>query len=360
MSVTLITGADGHVGNAVANRLLENSDHELLLYVRTADDDELATKTAQLGALANDSRCRVVPGDLVGELPFANVDPDTLTGIIHSAAVTNFAVDRDTARQVNVDGTAKLVEVARNCPKLECFGFVSSLYAAGLRSGRVSEEVLDEADTFANHYEWSKWSAEQLLAAEDDLPWKIFRVATILGDDDSGTVRQQNVIHNTLRLLYYGLLSVIPGEPTTRVYTASTEFVARAIAAACVSGDSRAVYHIADSGDDAITLGQLTDTVYDVFMGDESFAKQGILKPLYCDRESFQTLVDGAGSFGGPVAQALSSVAPFAPQLYSDKHFETVRTNRLLDGLKSPDPARLLQAVGRHLVTTRWNRTTQD
>ena len=347
MSKTLISGADGHVGRALARWLLENSEDDLLLFVR-------GSKRDKLGALADDPRCRIVWGDLRDSEPFLTLDADRITGILHCAAVTDFGVDKATARAVNVEGTKKLIRFADSCPRLRRFGFTSSLYAAGLRDGVVAEAACDDSAPFANHYEWSKWKAEALLHDRQDLPWQIYRVATILGENESGVVVQQNVIHNTLRLLYYGLLSVIPGDPDSRVYMVSTEFAANAIGRLFLNDSNRQTFHVSDAGCDAMTLGALVDAVYDSFLGDPKFARQGILKPLFCDHESFETLVHGIGQFGGAVSQALNSVAPFAPQLYSDKDIRTERSMEALGGMRTPDSKQLLSAVCDHLVETRW------
>lgn len=359
MSRALITGGDGHVGRAVARWLLDNSDCEVLLFVRGRSWQERAAKNERLGDLALNARCRVFYGDLADEKPFAGIAAAGITDIVHCAAVTNFAVDRDTARGVNVDGTAKLLEFASTCRSLRRFGFVSSIYAAGLARGDLREEPVVEPESFANHYEWSKWEGERLLYGRSDIPWQIFRVATILGEDETGTVVQHNVIHNTLRLLFYGLLPVIPGDPATRVYFVSTAFAAQAIGRILIEGDTRTVYHISDTGEAAMSLGTITDTVYDAFVSDPEFSRQHILKPRYCDAETFAALQDGIGQFGGFMSQALSSVSPFAPQLYCDKAVHTRSTTAVLGGLQSTDPRNLLRAVADRLVETRWGLNRQ-
>ena len=354
MSCTLITGADGHIGQALARSLLQHSDHELLLYVRAGSDAERVRKDERLGELAHNARCRVIYGDLRKDEPFLKIGRTGIACILHCAAVTNFGVDQDTARAVNIDGTKKLVGFAANCPDLQRLGFVSSLYAAGLRDGTIAEDIFDDSAAFANHYEWSKWHAERILHERSDLPWQIFRVATILSDDMSGVVVQQNVIHNTLRLLYYGLLSVIPGNAKTRVYMTTTEFVVNAIVSLLQNENEQRIFNISNSGKEAMTLGSLASSVYESFLRDARFAKQGILKPLFCDQVAFQTLVEGMDQFGGAMAQALDSVAPFAPQLYSDKDVRTDRLTEALAGQSSPDTRTLLSAVSDHLVASRW------
>jgi nucleoside-diphosphate-sugar epimerase len=359
MNVTLITGADGHVGGAVARWLLERSGDELLLFVRAAGGDEQRVKRERLGALGVEPRCRVVFGDLRAGAPFAGVEPDGVTGILHCAAVTGFTVDRATATEVNVLGTAKVLEFAGRCTRLRRFGLVSTIYACGLRDGAIDETAFDEAPGYANFYEWSKWQAERLVLERPELPWHIYRLATIVAEDGHGAVVQQNALHNTLRLLYYGLLSVVPGDPGTRVYTATTAGVAHAIGSLFLHDDTNGIRHLSDAGGEALTLGELMDIAYEAFLAEPAFARRRILKPLFCDQDSFASLVEGAGRFGGILGQSLKSVAPFARQLYCDKDVRTERTERALGGRPADDPKRVVGAAARFLVRTRWGCSTR-
>ena len=354
MNTTLITGADGYVGRALGHRLLEVSDHTLILYVRAADAGEQLAKRRKLGALAVNPRCRIVFGDLREQAPFASLDTNDVTAILHCAAAIDFTVDRPTATAVNILGTRKVLDFAERCTRLRRFGLVSTIYAAGLRDGPIAEAPFDEAANYANCYEWSKWQAEYLVLQRPHLPWHIYRLATVIAEDGNGSVMQHNAIHNTLRLLYYGLLSILPGQADTRVYTVTNEFVARAIESLVLRGDAHGIYHLSDAGSDTLTLGEFTDIAYEVFLADPAFARRQILKPLFCDRESFDALVDGAGRFGGVLSQSLQSVAPFARQLYSNKDVQTFQTGRALNGRRAQDPRQLVDAVARFLVRTRW------
>lgn len=350
MSTTLITGADGHLGRALAHWSLANGDDELLLWVRAANAAQFQLKRAALGDLASSPRCRVVYGDLRQPQPFAQLTPAGIRTIIHCAAVTDFGVAEDIAQAVNVDGTAKLIEFAQSCPNLSRFAYLGSLYAAGLREGAIDEAPLPRPQRFANHYEQSKWQAEALLQEYRDLPWQVFRIATLLCDDDIGTVRQQNVVHNTLRLLYYGLLPVVPGDAGTRVYLVTTDAAVAAIGTLLDAREHR-FFNVSDDGEHAMTLGALLQTVYEAFMRDDAFARHGILPPRFCDQASFDLLAGGVGSFGGAMAQALGSVVPFAPQLYSDKD---VTNNNARVAMPACDRPALLQTVCERLVASRW------
>ncbi len=354
MSAILITGADGHLGRAVTEDLLARTENRVILFCRAADREERARKLSTLGSLAENPRCRAVFGDLSASDPFARVRRGDVSHVVHAAAATDFGIDRELAERVNVEGTRRVVEFARRCPKLERLVFLSSLYVAGLRDGLVDEVFFDGSAEFANHYEWSKWQAEEILRSESDLPWRIVRVGTILCDDESGRVSQQNVIHNTLKLLYYGLLSVVPGNSDTRVYLTTTRIAVDAILRGLFDPELTAITHVTAPGDQAVKLGDLLDRVYDAFMRDDRFARHGILKPLFCDEESFETLADSIDSFGGAMAQSLESIRPFAPQLFSDKD---IRVNAIPERL---DINALIDATCEHLTATRWGRTTEE
>lgn len=273
----------------------------------------------------------------------SQADTAGITHIAHAAAVTRFGVDRATARRVNVEGTRHVVEFARRCVQLERLVLLSTLYTAGTRTGHVPEEIGRPAG-FANNYEWSKHEAEVLVAGSG-LPASIARLATVVADDDSGRVTQYNVVHNTLKLVYYGLLSLIPGAPSTPVPLATARYTTAAVEA--LLSAEPGVYHVCPSR--TATLGELLDITYQVFSEDPSFARRRILRPAFCDRESFDDLLTGARSMrAGPVHDALDSMAPFAAQLYLPKTFE----HRLQ--FAEPDPGELVRAVARYLVTSRW------
>ena len=358
MSVTLISGADGHIGQAVSRWLLANSDDELLLMVRASNRDEKHAKSQRLGDLSGNSRCRVFYADLRADEPFRNISTSEVNRIVHSAAATSFAVDKQTAREVNVEGTMKMIDFAETCPNLLRFGLVSSLYATGMNSGPIVETTEMVEPEFANHYEWSKWQAEQIVASSKDVPWHIYRVATVLCEDETGTVVQQNAIHNTLRLLFYGMLSVIPGVASTRVYMVTTQYVANAIGRLIVDPADQGVFHVSDNGDDALALGDFIDTVYERFSNDARFARQRILKPRYCDLQSFNTLARAAKLTGGAMGQSLESVSPFAPQLFNDKDVQTNSTSLVLGRDQVAKSADLLRAACNYLAQTRWGLKT--
>jgi len=356
---TLITGADGYLGRRIAQTLLRQEDSRLQLWVRAPDAATFEKKKSRLAEqLPPDSgRVEYHWGDLTSEFPFAGLEPKSIRRIIHTAAVTRFNVDEVTARRVNIEGTEKLLRLAARCDSLERLGFLSTIYASGLRSGAIPETPLDDAG-FANNYESSKWAAEQLLLEEyPQLPWRIFRIATAIADTASGQVTQYNAVHNTLQLLYYGLISTLPGNPETPLYLVTGDFAASAICSLMHSPREERIFHVAHRREQSLTLDQFITLVFEVFASDDFFRKRRIPRPLYVDEESFRLLHSALGAFaGGVVNQAMDSVAPFARQLFITKE---VRNENMVTALgydPAPDPSAVLRAACQDLVNTKWGR----
>lgn len=357
---TLVTGAGGYLGSRLAKHYLESGERALILWLHAKDAAELERKATELreslGPLAPSADIR--GGDLCATEPFADIDPTEVGSIVHCAAVTRFNVDEELARRVNVDGAVKLYEFASRCRKLERLALMSSIYACGLRNGMVREELLTEKPEFSNYYEWSKWESERRLVEDfDALPWMVLRVATVVAESARGQVTQYNAFHNTLKLLFYGLVSLVPGDKDTPLYFVTADFTVDAVSSVLEKGKHRDVYHVCHTSDESMTLGRLIDTAFARFSLDDDFSERRILKPLFCDESSFQLLVDGVDSFGGDVVrQGLGSILPFAPQLFSRKCFDNQRLKGVMDVYAAPDARELVSNASDYLVATRWGR----
>lgn len=356
----LITGADGYLGARLASRCLASTDDCVLLWIRASDEREFQAKRENLDRRLNGPADRVSYhwGDLTSEAPFQSVEPEAISRIIHSAAVTRFNVDEATAQNVNVEGTEKMLGFASRCRSLEAFGLLSTVYASGLKSGSVEETVIDGKDGFANHYESSKWKSEaSLLRDFDHLPWRILRVATVIADSDDGCVSQYNAFHNTLKLFYYGLLSLIPGKPETPVYFVTGDFVTESVFDLMNTASNQTIYHIAHTAKESLTLGELIDLAFEIFEQESDFKSRRILKPLYADAESFDLLADGINAFGGSIVnQAISSVAPFGKQLFIRKEIDNHNLVSTLESYSAPDARQLIKNTCRYLLRTKWGR----
>ena len=361
---TLITGAGGYLGSRLAARILESAERPVILWLHAESDARLEGKAADLRKFLG-PRAEAVDirgGDLCAPEPFADIDPSEIDGIVHCAAVTRFNVEEELARSVNVEGAAKLYAFADRCKKLERLALTSSVYACGLRDGIIAEEAITTEPEFSNYYEWSKWESERRLQIDfDHLPWMVLRVATVVAETARGQVQQYNAFHNTLKLLFYGLISLVPGDRETPLYFVTADFAVDAMSAILERGERGGVYHICHTPDESMTLGELIDTAFTRFTMDPDFRERRILEPLFCDEATFRLLAEGVDSFGGDVVrEGLGSVVPFAPQLFSRKLFDNRRMREMLDVYAAPDAMELVSNTSDYLASTRWGRRLED
>jgi thioester reductase-like protein len=358
----LITGADGYLGYSLVKRYLTESDARLSLLMHARNNERANEKSTQLfnrldADLHNVDRTRVA-------LLFADLGCDDLPApldsvdcIIHAAAITRFNVESELAQSVNIDGTRRIMELARRCPRLEKVCQVSSIYASGLKSGSIPEGSLDDSAGFANHYERSKCAAEQVLTSEfSDLPWQICRVGMVMADNETGNVSRHNAVHNTLKLFYYGLLSIVPGNGDTPLYFVTGDYATNALMSAVSSGATHSFFNMAHRRDECISLDDFVETALATFNSDDSFKRRNVLKPLYSQLDSFETLCEAMTCMGkGIVNQAAASIRPFARQLYIDKDVCNNNASQLLPAYQAPDAKALTRVMCDHLVKTKWN-----
>jgi len=357
----LITGADGYIGSKLVVLLLNQSSCSILMWVRASDEGEAQRKRTALSSLYKEytDRITIIVGHFQQDSPFGLVNADDVTFIIHCAAVIRFNIDAELANAVNLDGTKKILKVARQCKNLKRYVQLSTLYTSGLQSGVMKEVFYNKQGPFANHYERSKCEAEHIIREEfDDLPWQILRLATVIADNEAGQVSQYNVFHNTMNLLYHGLISLIPGDVDTPLYFVTGDFSVRSIYEIINTDDEKnRIFHISHLEKESLTLQALLDSCFKIFSKQESFQKRNILRPLLTDLETFQLLGEGlTGLSASIVSEAVSSIQPFAPQLFIRKSVDNSNLVNVLSTYNAPDMQKLTENIVQHLITTKWGR----
>jgi dihydroflavonol-4-reductase len=160
--VTLVTGATGFVGAAVA-RALMNQGHKLRLLVRAGSDrSNLAGIEAEL-----------VTGDLAEPAGFAGLVAGCRY-VFHVAADYRLWVpDVAAMRRINVDGSVALLKAAAAAGVEKCV-YTSSVAALGLtKDGTPADETTPVDETMLiGAYKRSKYDAEaavRALAAEQNI-----------------------------------------------------------------------------------------------------------------------------------------------------------------------------------------------
>jgi long-chain acyl-CoA synthetase len=226
----LLTGATGFLGMEVLARLLERTDHEVLCLVRAGDAEAAEARLdGVLGTLYVDpapyrGRVRALHGDLTSGIAAPDADVDV---VCHCAASISFDLPLEEAREINVEGTRAMLELARAAGARR-FVHVSTAYVAGTHVGRFTEE--QRGDTFRNTYEQTKCEAEALFDDVTDLEVAIARPSIVMGESDTGWTPAFNVLYWPLRAFARGLFEQVPALPEGRVDVVPVDYVADGIA----------------------------------------------------------------------------------------------------------------------------------
>lgn len=201
MDVTdlLVTGFPGFLASALLPRLLARRDGARAVCL--VQHQHLATARQRLCDMEKAApmlagRVDLVTGDITQpRLGLSVESADRLDGVAevwHLAAVYDLTVAEPVARRVNVEGTARVLELCRELPALRRLQYVSTCYVSGRFDGEFGEDSLDEGQSFLNHYEETKFEAELLVrkAMADGLPATIYRPGIVVGDSVTGETQK--------------------------------------------------------------------------------------------------------------------------------------------------------------------------
>ena len=166
MSRVLLTGATGFLGMEVLARLLERTDREVLCLVRAPDQDAAEARLdAVLATLYRDRVAvpRRASGRCTATSPRGLAAPGEEVDVVcHCAASISFDMPLEEAREINVEGTRSMLELARVAGARR-FVHVSTAYVSGMHVGRFAEDMLGRE--FRNTYEQTKCEAERCSSA---------------------------------------------------------------------------------------------------------------------------------------------------------------------------------------------------
>jgi long-chain acyl-CoA synthetase len=270
----LLTGATGFVGMEILARYLERTERPIYATVRAADEAEAKARLrGTVACLFGDEdayadRLVALPADI--ERPDLGLDAvtrdrvaDQVSDIVHSAASVSFTLPLDRSREINVDGTRRMLEMAKLCNRrggLEHFSYISTAYVAGTHRGGFGEDQLDVGQRFRNPYEQSKFEAERLVRGHDDqLPIQIFRPSIVVGERTTGWTPAFNVLYSPLKAFVRGSLPAVPARRSAPVDVVPVDYVADAVfELASDPVDGTATYHLV-AGPRATSVGRLIE-----------------------------------------------------------------------------------------------------
>lgn len=192
-----MTGYPGFIATRLLRELVKRQrfDRIYLLVQDTPDRRFIEQARAAIAADLSDLPVKLVPGDIT-RTKLGITDEAILKDLReeagvwwHLAAVYRLDVGEAIAQRVNVEGTRQVLALARQCPKLQRFNYVSTAFVSGDRVGRIREDELwpPERQGFKNYYESTKHAAEVLVReAMTALPVTIYRYGVVIGDSRTG------------------------------------------------------------------------------------------------------------------------------------------------------------------------------
>lgn len=236
--IILMTGATGFLGTELAARLIRTSHARIYVLVRAADKTEAHHRIGAAWCHDNDlykaigTQVIPVPGDFTE--PKLGLDDktrqnlqDTVTLVLHAGAEIGFQKSKKELISANYHGTRNMLSIAAQMRNLRRFVYISTAYVAGQKSGIVMEEE-PVGTAFSTLYEKSKAKAESLVR-KSSLPFSICRPGMIVGDSQSGWVRNFNTVYYIMKLMLLGNMRILPVKPETALNIVPGDYVADAV-----------------------------------------------------------------------------------------------------------------------------------
>ena len=363
----LLTGATGFVGSEVLARYLANTDRRVYALVRGGDSGEatqrLRDAIAPLGVELPDDRAIAVPADL--ERPELGLDARRreqiaceVTDVVHAAASVSFSLPLEQSRQINVEGTRRVLDFAhlsRQRGGLRRLAYVSTAYVAGAHHGVFTEDDLEVGQTFRNPYERSKFEAERLVRRERrHLPTQIFRPSIVVGEAATGWTQAFNVLYVPLRAFVEGKLPVLPARPTSPVDIVPVDYVADAIVELADRHGGEGTYHLV-SGRRATNVKELVE------LASEHMDRSA---PLVLPPSLYRRILHPVLKRRAPPRRrrALERLETFFPYFAMDMTYDDRRTRATLDrsGIEPPPIGRYFGRLLDFAERSRWGQQRLD
>lgn len=348
--VIFLTGASGSLGDYLLRVLLASPEVGRVFVLE--HETPVSRASSRLRTVEGDITRRGLGLSAAGQAELGR----EVTGIVHAAGLTRFSAALGDARDANVRGTDNLLAFARDCLRLDRLCFLSTVFVAGRRTGVIREDEFSHQAGFVNHYERSKYEAEELVRGEmSRLPIAIYRLSTVLGDSQTGFpgVRPGG-IHQAIRFLYQSLAPMVPGEPASPIDLISLDYAASAVARLFLEKfEAGRTCHIC-AADDTLTLDHFLSLTRESFLRERpAWRKRAIEKPLLTDLSTFELFLQSAEMIGNAeIARTMHTMKHFAPQLAFPKDFRDEACQAALRGtgvIKAPIHE-VLPRVVRHLI----------
>lgn len=264
---TLLTGASGVVGSAVLERL--GGDRVICLTHRTVPEAARHSVRGdvtrpRLGLNRDEYRRLVSEVDVV----------------VHCAAVTDFAAGRGATMDVNVAGTARVLDLAGDAEAVLHYVSTAFVHRTDFPCAAAPDAVARPDDYLA-----SKGAAEDLVRAAD-LPGTIVRPSIVSGDASTGRITKFQGLHNLALAVLRSNLPFLPLRDAARIDWVPQDHLADALAG-LIEHDVRAGEYWVTAGEHALSVHRLLEIATEVAAANAVVVDQ----PRFIDPETVDRLV---------------------------------------------------------------------
>ncbi|MGA1863893.1 MAG: SDR family oxidoreductase [bacterium] len=247
MKNILVTGGTGSLGWQLIRRLLNDDNIKVTLLVRSNGS---VTAQNRVEALLRENydikkynilkdRIDIIDGNIIKPnfgLTKKQIEKlsKEVTNIFHCAATTDFNLDYNEIKRVNLDGTKNILDFALLCMKNESFesvNHISTVAVSGKYQGIFYEDYLDKGQDFNNTYEKTKFEAEKLIQGyrSKGLNVNVFRPSIIVGDAKNGYTTNFKVVYQPIQIFSLGIYRQIPARGNTKYNIVPADYLSDAI-----------------------------------------------------------------------------------------------------------------------------------
>jgi thioester reductase-like protein len=252
--IALVVGATGFIGKFLVARLLHSNDQVFAL-CRNLDQQESNLRNWLEKQEISHQKLFCIQGDVT--LPALGISAEDWQGLakvnylFNTSALFAWNLSTQQAREVNVKGLINLLEcVNEHCQlkrAIHLSGYMLTL-TQHLQDVGVCLENIEktnwkrvyqqlgayEASKIEAHFTWVKY-AQQLK-----VDWTVIHPATVLGDENSGEIAENQPIAHLITQLKQGKLTAIPATPQHYLPLVSVTMLVNAICNA--SQDQLTIY----------------------------------------------------------------------------------------------------------------------
>lgn len=328
MNTVVLTGATGVFGKFLVDKLLK-TPLKIILLVRANSQKEAEKRVKHLVSKSPNKfsvfQCDLTKDSLgLGENEYLELIKN-ITYILHAAASTRFTLPLEEARRNNVDTTKVLLDFAKKCSNLKRFGFISTAFVAGKRTGIILEDEFEHNKGFLNTYEESKYEAELLVRRKvGKLPIVIFRPSLIITPFQRSGHSPVSALTLGLFLARRGFLPILPGDENNKLDIIEGTIAAQTIVKILLKEKlSHSTYHV--------TSGENSPSIKDLVSLVEKRYKRKISTRFCGNLEEFRGQVKSITYFRPDLAAIYKKTESFLPELAFPKIFDNHNLQEELD-----------------------------